>query len=224
MFGALHFILKISNTLIYINKIVKLHYTNDNIHITQGREKDFMKTSFTIEKKKHHGAFMMEQATKEDTAEILSLLLETAKWFNSNRSTQWEGLLIGVDSHRTDEAILRGDVFISRYAQDVSGMVMLLQKPSEWDVRLWGEMGEQQNDAIYLHRLAINRKYANHNLGNKILTWCKKSIRFEGKTRIRLDCLAGNEFLNNFYRNSGYTYIGEKDGYSLYELCILSES
>lgn len=161
---------------------------------------------------------MMKQATKSEAAEIIQLLVDTAKWFQDNGSSQWAPLLKGFDSHHTEEAIQRGDVFVCKKEEDLAGMVMLLQNPSEWDIGLWGNLAIENDDALYLHRLTINRAYADDQLGSEILNWCQQSIRFENKNRIRLDCLAENEFLNAFYRRAGYTYFGEKDGYSLFEL------
>lgn len=179
-----------------------------------------MNENFTLQKNQLKGQFTMVQAKIVDTEDVLSLLVETAGWFKDNGSTQWNGLLKGIDSHRADEAVQRGDVFVCKIDGEIAGMVMLLQKPSEWDRNLWVLHEEDPNEAIYLHRLAIRRKYAKHQLGEEILNWCKESIRFKGKDKIRLDCLASNEFLNAFYRRTGYTYVGEKEGYSLYEQTI----
>lgn len=160
--------------------------------------------------------FQMKRATEKDTTEILTLLLNTAKWFQEKGFMQWNALLEGIDSHHTEEKILNGDVFVYRCDGIIAGMVMLLQSPSEWDEKLWGKLS-MDDDVIYLHRIAINRKYANEGLGEKILKWAGQRNLFEGKHRIRLDCLAQNAFLNTYYENAGYTYLGEKNGYSLYE-------
>lgn len=165
--------------------------------------------------------FMMSLATVKDTTRVLHLLTETAKWFQQNGSTQWSDLLKGIDAHNTTGAIQRGDVFICTKEEELAGMVMLLQTPSEWDCRLWELTDEAPNDAIYLHRLAINRKYAHYKLGQSIVNWCKNDIQFEGKKKVRLDCVAHNEFLNAFYQKIGFTYVGEKAGYSLYEYHFL---
>lgn len=177
-----------------------------------------MTTTFTINNPKINHQFIMEQAQTPDSNEILDLLVETAKWLHSKGSTQWNALLQGIDSHNTEEAIERGDVFICKSEEEIAGMVMLLRLPSEWDRRLWGTEAHDDDEAIYLHRLAIRRKYANCNLGQSILNWCHQSVHFEGKSIIRLDCVANNKHLNTFYRQNGFTYIGEKDEYSLYEI------
>lgn len=184
------------------------------------KEKRLMNEDFTMQRDHLKAQFTMAQAQVEDTEDVLSLLMETAEWFKDNGSTQWSGLLNGIDAHRTEEAVGRGDVFICKVEAEVVGMVMLLQRPSAWDRNLWNLHEEQSNEAVYLHRLATRRKYANQQLGEEILNWCKDSIRFQGKDKIRLDCLADNEFLNAFYQRGGYTYIGENEGYSLYEQFI----
>jgi len=68
-----------------------------------------------------------------------------------------------------------------------------------------------------LHRLIVNRDYAGQELGFAILSWIDNGIQFTGKDRIRLDCIAHNEKLNNFYKQCGYNNIGEYDGFFIYE-------
>ncbi len=167
--------------------------------------------------KKDH--FQMVKASEKDTEAILALLIDRAKWFQENGSMQWHGLLEGVDSHRTRDKIEEGKVFIYRDNDQIAGMVMLLPDPSEWDEMLWQDQPIVE-DAIYLHRIAVNRSYANGGLGKKILKWACGSVHFEGKSRIRLDCVADNQFLNAYYKTAGFTYLGEKDGYSLFERFI----
>lgn len=92
---------------------------------------------------------------------------------------------------------------------------MLPQEAREWDIQLWGN---EQPEAIYLHRLAIDRSVAGKNLGKEILNWVTEGIVFEGKNVIRLDCIATNESLNTFYREAGFTYRGTSDtGFNIYD-------
>lgn len=165
----------------------------------------------------------MRQATVTDTNRVLRLLTETAKWFKTKGSTQWSDLLKGIDRHHTKEAILRGDVFICMSGEELAGVVMLLQSPSKWDQDLWQLTHKEPNDSVYLHRLAINRHYANQQLGGEIVKWCQEHIQFEGKKKLRLDCLAHNHYLNAFYQKADFTYIGENGGYSLYEYAYSHE-
>ncbi|WP_239616712.1 GNAT family N-acetyltransferase [Cohnella mopanensis] len=148
------------------------------------------------------------RAEPEDTQEIMRLLVNTAEWLLSKGSNQWNALLRGEDSHNTPESINKGEVYIFRQDPKIVGMVILLQQPNAWDLDLWGER-TKDNSAIYLHRLAINRKFAGKGVGKNIMNWVDTEAPKLGKRVIRLDCLANNEVLNGFYRSLGYEFVGK---------------
>ncbi|PWW33155.1 MULTISPECIES: GNAT family N-acetyltransferase [Paenibacillus] len=183
-----------------------------------------MKHLFSITSDYINDEFKALQAQPEDTEDVMSLLMETAEWLRSQGSSQWNALLKGEDSHHTAEAIQRGDVFVFKKGSDVAGMVILMSHPSAWDVHLWGSKAHAGDGALYLHRLAIRRKYAQSGLGRAILQWSSSGIQFEDKHIVRLDCGADNATLNAFYTRNGYTFVGETDGYSTYEKAVTHRS
>jgi len=162
---------------------------------------------FTIREPWIRERIQAEQASPADSEAVTALLRQTALWLQSKGSTQWSGLLTGEDVHGTSDAIARGDVFIGRdIDQDkVAGVVILLTTPSPWDLELW-ETADDHSTSVYLHRLAINRDYAGTGLGEAMMHWAANGIRFEGKDRIRLDCIATNETLFQFYSSLGYAH------------------
>ena len=164
-----------------------------------------------------HGGFQVYRAVPEETGEVMALLTEVAAWLHSRGSRQWEGILEGVDSHDTVNAIRRGDVFVFKQKAEIAGMVMLFRQPSLWDQQLWGEKASPQDQAVYLHRLAVRRSYAGQGLGQDILNWCSTGVQFPGKRTVRLDCVASVDTLNTFYANHGYTCVGHAEGYNIYE-------
>jgi hypothetical protein len=145
-------------------------------------------------------------AKPHDTEAVMRLLVKTAEWLQSKGSSQWNGLLRGVDSHNTPEAINRGEVFIFKRDEDLVGMLMLMRNPSQWDLELWGD--QDHDRAVYLHRLAINRDYAGTDTGRRMMQWTNTGIPFPGKDTIRLDCIADNPILNSFYSGLGYEHKG----------------
>ncbi|MBD2869046.1 GNAT family N-acetyltransferase [Paenibacillus arenilitoris] len=159
------------------------------------------------------------QAREADTQAVAQLLVRTAEWLKSQGSAQWNALLRGEDSHNTPEAIKRGEVYLFMKGDMLAGMVMLMQKASAWDRQLWGEEGHESS--VYLHRLNINREAAGGGLGEAIVRWADSGIAFDGKDRIRLDCIASNPKLNELYKRCGYTYAGSASNamgvYSKYE-------
>jgi len=161
------------------------------------------------------GNIVVSRAEESDTADVMSLLVRTAEWLRSQGSTQWSALLSGEDHHNTARSIANGDVYLFKERETLAGIVTLLRYPSEWDVRLWGEDGHE--GAVYLHRLAINRAYGGRRLGQHMLQWVHTGIRFDGKDRVRLDCIESNPLLNDFYKGCGYRYAGASGGFCLYE-------
>ncbi|TJY42265.1 GNAT family N-acetyltransferase [Cohnella pontilimi] len=160
--------------------------------------------------------FTASKAQLEDTDAVKRLLVRTAEWLKSKGSTQWSGLLHGEDYHDTAGAIRRGDVYVFHVGGVLAGTVILLQQPSAWDRDLWGDEGHEPS--IYLHRLAINRELGGTGLGTRIMRWAETGIRFPGKDRIRLDCIADNPVLNRFYSGLGYEFKGTAPtGFNLYE-------
>ncbi|MDN4524473.1 GNAT family N-acetyltransferase [Fictibacillus fluitans] len=171
--------------------------------------------TFTIVKPEVSENVVASQAVAAETGEIMGLLVRTAQWLQSKGSLQWNELLEGKDVHGMAQSITDGDVFVFKKEGRVVGVVMLPQDAREWDLDLWGS---DQPEAIYLHRLAIDRGAAGKNLGKDILNWVTEGIIFEGKTMIRLDCIATNESLNTFYREAGFTYRGTSDsGFNIYD-------
>lgn len=159
------------------------------------------------------------QAGPEDEETVRELNLQTARWLNSIGSTQWGEMLHGKDKHKLARAIEHGEVFAFRQEgeDELAGSVILQQHPSDWDKGLWGEESTSAGNAVYLHRLVVNRQNSGKGLGAEIVSWTENGIRFTGKDRIRLDCIANNEKLNLFYKRCGYTYKGETNGFSIYE-------
>ncbi|ANY69043.1 GNAT family N-acetyltransferase [Paenibacillus sp. BIHB 4019] len=159
------------------------------------------------------------QAGPEDEDAVRELILATARWLNSMGSIQWGGLLQGEDSHDLKGAIARGEVFAFRKegGVELAGAVILQQEPSEWDRKLWGEAEAGKGNAVFLHRLVVNRQFSGKGLGGDIMAWVERGIQFPGKDRMKLDCIANNEKLNRFYKQCGYTYKGEASGWSIYE-------
>ncbi|MDR6722482.1 ribosomal protein S18 acetylase RimI-like enzyme [Paenibacillus amylolyticus] len=176
-----------------------------------------MEQSFTIIQDIINEDFRATLAEPKDTEAVMALLTETAEWLRSQGSSQWSALLEGEDSHDTEGAIRRGDVFVFKKGGDVAGMVILMRKPSAWDSKLWGTRAHAKDGAVYLHRLAISRKHAKTGLGRSILDWATEGIQFEGKHTMRLDCGADNTTLNAFYARHGYTFVGDAEGYCTYE-------
>ncbi|SFI30874.1 Acetyltransferase (GNAT) family protein [Paenibacillus sp. UNC496MF] len=158
----------------------------------------------------------VSQAKPDDAPAVMALLVGAARWLQSKGSAQWSALLSGDDHHDVVGHIAAGELFLFKDGDALAGIVLLMQTPKQWDLDLWGPDGHEPN--VYLHRLAINREHAGQGLGTDIVRWAETGISFPGKRTMRLDCIASNPKLNDFYRGLGYAYKGTSpSGFCLYE-------
>lgn len=178
-------------------------------------------TAFKIENETIADGFYACPAVYEDAESITGLLVRTAEWLRDRGSNQWSGLLKGQDIHDITGSIEKGHVFVFKKDEELAAVVMLLPAPSEWDRTLWGDDGHEES--IYLHRLAVSRRFAGQGLEPASFSGRRRAYTFR-KTRIRLDCVADSDALHSFYRRMGYEFMGaDASGYHLFEKEITAE-
>ncbi len=78
------------------------------------------------------------------------------------------------------------------------------------DPFIWNEL--DSSDAGYIHRLAVTRDYQGQGIGDILLRSAEAHIKQNGKTKTRLDCMAENARLNQYYIDQGFKYIRRIDG------------
>lgn len=71
---------------------------------------------------------------------------------------------------------------------------------------IWKEANDDR--ALYLHRIATNPSYRGRGYIHKIVAWAKQYAKENGIDYIRMDTHSGNERLNQYYINAGFTYLG----------------
>ncbi|HUP78772.1 MAG TPA: GNAT family N-acetyltransferase, partial [Pirellula sp.] len=81
--------------------------------------------------------------------------------------------------------------------------------PTDWDHALW----DNPDDAVYLHRLVTDSSAKGERIGERLMQHALANT----PSTIRLDCVADNAFLNNYYPRFGFRYMGERNGFSLFE-------
>jgi ribosomal protein S18 acetylase RimI-like enzyme len=76
----------------------------------------------------------------------------------------------------------------------------------QWsDEETWGDVPD---DAGYVHGLAIRRDFAVRGLGREVLRRAENLAVASGKKYLRLDCMAENNALNEYYERAGFGYRG----------------
>lgn len=163
------------------------------------------------------GELTVRKASETDTPAVTAILKGAADWLEEKGVGQWSYLRSGGEDEEIRQDILVGTTYIVEDGKTAVATFNFSPVQNNWDVEMWGE---RQDQAYYVHRLAVARDWHHRQIGRKLLQWLDENL--EGKThRIRLDCVADNPALNAFYQQAGYEFIGYagegEDRFSLYE-------
>lgn len=162
----------------------------------------------------------IREAKIEESTAITELLRGTAKWIQEQGINQWQYLLEGGENEEIIRSIERNDTYVVLRNEDLIGTFTLYREQNEWDRQLWGE---QPADSLYLHRLAFKPDEMGKGLGSSVFAWINKNLQSD-KKYLRLDCVAHNQKLNEFYKRSGFEFLGITDDHSRYQKELLKES
>lgn len=79
----------------------------------------------------------------------------------------------------------------------VGTLRLLLREPIVWPEAV-------EDDAIYVYNLAVRRAWASRGFGGRLLEWAGNRAASLGRKCVRLDCMADNDFLRDYYRQAGF--------------------
>ncbi len=139
------------------------------------------------------------RAQQGDLDRILEILEEASRWLSSKGlETQW--LPSPAFRQTIKDNIERGDVYVVKDVKGTFGTITL-----QWsDKKFWGDI---PSDGGYVHKLAIERSYGGKSLGHRLLRWAEAKARAEGKRYLRLDCLASNKIIRDYYEKAGFVHV-----------------
>jgi GNAT superfamily N-acetyltransferase len=163
--------------------------------------------------------FLLEEsqirlAGKEDGEKVIEMLKKVARWLREKDINQWQYLLSGGDDEEIQDAITQKETYIVLKEEELIATFTLSPRQSDWDRHIFGE--EHDGDSVYLHRLAILPVHMGNGLGKEILKWIDEYFSTQ-KTYLKLDCVADNSKLNQFYMANGFHHLGETDNHSKYK-------
>ncbi|MER6712190.1 GNAT family N-acetyltransferase [Streptomyces sp. NPDC000877] len=146
----------------------------------------------------------LRPAAESDLAALVRLRDDAARWMLTRGITgQWRPGELDEDHFR--QVMAHGEVWLAETGGRVAGA---------WE--LWWEdesaWGPQPPVAGYVHRLMVDRSTAAPGTGRLLLSAAERRVSEAGRSRVRLDCLAGNAPLNAYYRDAGYRVVGHKEG------------
>lgn len=141
----------------------------------------------------------VHRATEEDSQVILDLWRGSAEWLQLKGINQWNPNDFNIN--QVYDCFSKGyELYLARLNEEIVGTLYICWS----NPVLWGEL--ENNESGYIHRFAVNRNHISRGIGRQLITWAEEYIRESGKD-IRLDCMAENARLNQYYLDLGYTHI-----------------
>lgn len=137
---------------------------------------------------------------------FLEVLKEGARWIAANRIPMWN------ESDLTAHRLLDGLTINHFYAAYIDGEIAAVMILLEEDSFFWPE--DQQNDALYLHKLCIRRKYSKTGLSGSMLAFATNVAQSRNKSYLKLDCASDRPPLRQFYEKHGFQLV--REAYTVY--------
>ena len=142
---------------------------------------------------------VMRQARLTDLDTVVSMLEEAARWMIQREIEGWTP--DGFSRERIAVLIESGEIYLAVLDGWLAGTFTL-----QWaDRETWGDV---LDDAGYVHGLAIRREFAGKGLGREMLRRAEQMVSRSEREYLRLDCVADNMPLNEYYRRAGFAHRG----------------
>ncbi len=141
------------------------------------------------------GSIAVRAAGLSDVSAIVEILTEAAR--HQQRFRAGGGWPVPFPREPIEEGIRRREFHVAE-----RGPVAVATFSLSWDdPRFWGP---QPPVAGYLHKLAVRRSEAHLGVGRELIEWIARRTRAEGRSLLRLDCLAANARLVAYYEAAGF--------------------
>jgi ribosomal protein S18 acetylase RimI-like enzyme len=146
----------------------------------------------------------LQQANEADVDAIVAILQAAAAWLKNKGIEQWKWP-DQFSPDRIANEVQNGQFWVARCHNEVIGTFKL----QHTDPVFWPEDGVA---ALYLHSLAIDRRFAGCGLGRELLRRTEVMAATQNKEFLRLDCMAENAALCGYYRRAGFEPCGHVHG------------
>ena len=155
----------------------------------------------------------IRKAIKADAVAILEILQSVALWLE----TAGPGKLWSASSFSLSGVVdrIEAEEAVVLEADGTVAAIMYLQGR---DDIFWPD--DPAGEALYIHKLAIARRFAGLGLSRLMLDWAADQARQAGRHYLRLDC-APRAKLIAIYRDAGFSRVGDDivvEGYSVARL------
>jgi GNAT superfamily N-acetyltransferase len=136
-------------------------------------------------------------ARLEEVDVVLDVLADAAAWLRVRGIEQWPARF---ERDWVMPAIEGGETWLAERDGEIVGTLVV-----EWDDPIF--WAAYPHDAGYLHRLAVRDHGGG--VGAHLLRWAEQHAADNDKPFLRLDCVAENDALREYYARAGYEHVGD---------------
>ncbi|MFT3751132.1 MAG: GNAT family N-acetyltransferase [Agriterribacter sp.] len=142
-------------------------------------------------------SYIITNADTGDLPVIYNLFEEAIKFHKANNYIGWSSY----DEAFIKADIMQGNLFKITFKNEIACIFSICLS----DFLIWRE--KETGNAIYLHRVVLNRKFYGQKLFNKVLEWAIQFAKRRKLDNIRMDTWAENEKLITYYKSYGFSFI-----------------
>ena len=140
-------------------------------------------------------------ATEDDIEEFHKIIISRCKWFEEKNINQWKVTSYPIRYNINYFKEQMNNLYIIKNNNEVLGGFLLKDN----DEKYWSDSNNVK--AYYIHHLAT--KIGIKGLGKLLISFAINKSKQDKKDYLRLDCVALNKKLNEYYRQLGFVYSGK---------------
>lgn len=142
----------------------------------------------------------IRRALAQDTDLVAAMWNRASRWLAGRGYDQWQ---YPVTTKNIRHSIAKKALWIVEADWHPAGTVTLDKKA---DPRYWGE-SDDPHDALYVHRMLIERWASGVELGSALLDWAGRQAASRGRAWVRLDAWRSNTDLHQYYLSRGFELV-----------------
>ncbi|ULQ51984.1 GNAT family N-acetyltransferase [Flavihumibacter fluvii] len=142
--------------------------------------------------------YTITNAAVNDLPVVYQLFEEAILFQERNNYIGWKSY----DKEFIQSDIQNGLLFKIINAEDVIACIFSICYS---DSLIWRD--KEKGDAVYLHRIVLNRQFAGERIFKKVLEWARGFAAAKKLKYIRMDTWAENEKLIGYYKSHGFSFI-----------------
>ncbi|XVV14408.1 GNAT family N-acetyltransferase [Actinoplanes sp. CA-131856] len=170
------------------------------------------------------GRLRVRLASEDDVESLVHLYGQAQAWLAQKGTDQWATNTPEQIRKRVVQSIREGECYVAYLTGQPIGMMTVdgFADPEFW-------MPEDlPSDALYVHRMVVDRFMAGMNVGGKLLDYAEAVAAERGKRWLRLDAWRTNASLHTYYLKQGFELVrtvslDHRGSGALFQRCVAIE-